>query len=159
MAKVTAKEQPLLVPEKNRCAGWADSSYEDTYPKVIYDLLCTEWGISKCHIARALGCCKDTVDRWLADFPDFAEAYKKGKSVGESLYRDKVKMNAFSPSKEVNNGLIKMLGKNLYDIGDDVEPVVIIHNTVTAETAEAQLESRGIPVPEVGIDDMEEIDE
>jgi hypothetical protein len=159
MAKIKSKDQPLLVPPKNHREGWCESSYEDTYPQIAYDLLCSDWGISKAHIARSLGCCRSTVDDWSAAHPEFAKAIEMGMAYGESLYRDKVQKFAFEPSKEVNNGLIKLIGRNIYDIGDNPEPIVIVNNTVTSKSAEAQLTARGIPVPGVGVDDLEVSDD
>lgn len=149
-------DQECLVPVVDRRKNWQMSTYSDTYPSIIYGLMKNDWGVSKSHLAKALGCCVLTINRWLAENPDFKEAFEKGKAVGESKYRDKVKSHAFTPSKEVNNGLIKLLGKNMYDIGEDPEPAVIVTNIVDAATAEAQLQARGIPVPAVGVEDMED---
>ena len=47
-------------------------------------------------------------------------------------FRKKLREHAYEPSSSVNNGLIKMLAKNVHGIDADEAPTVIIHNNATA---------------------------
>jgi len=87
-------------------------------------------------------------------FPEFNEAVVTGMEIGKMKWRDRIASNAFLPSANVNNGLIKLLSSNVYGIKEDIEPVVIINNNNTAP--EAEMKKRGIPIPSVDIEDVED---
>jgi hypothetical protein len=65
--------------------------------------------------------------------------------------------HAFQPQATVNNGLIKLLAGNVYGMKED-NPTVVINNNTTVNPHTA-LKERGIPIPDIGIDDVDSEDE
>lgn len=80
-------------------------------------------------VCVALQCSKPTLLRWIPRHKNLAAAVQKGKAIGEEKFRKKIADHAFQPTSEVNNGLIKMLAKNVHGIDADEAPTVIINNT------------------------------
>lgn len=69
-----------------------------------------------------VGVCEDTIHEWKNTFPEFSEAYKKGKSAKLLFYETRAIEAAFDPiGKPVNTGLLCFLMKNQIGWKDKVE--------------------------------------
>jgi hypothetical protein len=75
-----------------------------------------------------------------------------GLKAGEKKFRDKLEAHAFQPQASVNNGLIKLLAGNVYGMREE-SPVVVINNNLASNPEEA-LKERGIPVPQIALEDL-----
>lgn len=153
---IDAEEQePLIGPiDRNRFKKYGEYSYQEYYCEIVFDLLSSDDGAkTKAHCCKALLCSKTTLLRWMKKYPEFNEAVISGLDIGKARWREKIRQHAFSPSSEVNNGLIKLLSSNVYGIKEDAEPVVIINNNNTSP--EEEMKKRGLPVPSVDIEDVD----
>lgn len=157
------KKQRRLVPKGKRKSGKTKgftpggvSTYEPEYAEIVYNLLANSKSAkTREHCCRALGCSMPTLHKWQRDFPDFKDAMARGMSVGAALWRDRIAEHAFTPTAQVNNGLIKLLSSNVYGIKDDLDPVIVVNNNSNTDV-EQLLRDRGIPMPEIPIDDIDE---
>jgi len=155
---INASEQkPLIGPiDRNRHRKFGTFSYQSEYNEIVFKLLSTgTQARTKAHCCNALLCSKPTLLKWMKKYPEFNQAIESGLEIGEMKWRDKIRKHAFSPSSEVNNGLIKLLSSNVYGIKEDVDPTVVIHNTNTI-TPEEEMKKRGIPLPKVDNEDIED---
>lgn len=150
------EQEPLIGPiDRNRFKKYGEYSYQEYYCDIVFELLSSDDGAkTKAHCCKALLCSKTTLLRWMKKYPEFNEAVISGLNIGAARWREKIRKHAFSPSSEVNNGLIKLLSSNVYGIKEDVEPVVVIHNTNTI-TPEEEMKKRGIPVPKIDVEDVD----
>ena len=151
-----AKDQePVISPlERNRNRKFGTYSYRPEYAEIAFNILSFDDGAKTwAHVCNALCCSGPTLLRWRKKFPEFEKACIEGKKVGQMKWRDKLRRHAFSPTAEVNNGLIKLLSSNVYGIKEEVEPTVVIHNTNTI-TPEEEMKKRGIPLPKVDVEDI-----
>jgi len=149
-------QKSLIGPiDRNRNRQFGTYSYKPEYAEIVYKLLSeSNTAKTKSHLCFALQCSKTTLLHWMKKFPEFNEAVVTGMEIGKMKWRDRIASNAFLPSANVNNGLIKLLSSNVYGIKEDIEPVVIINNNNTAP--EAEMKKRGIPIPSVDIEDVED---
>lgn len=165
MAKKKKKNEPLIdyksqesligPIDRNRNRKFGSYAYLPEYAEIVYELLSeSDTAKTKSHLCNALQCSKDTLLRWMKKFPEFNEAVVSGMEIGKMKWRDRIAKHAFSPTAEVNNGLIKLLSSNVYGIKDDAEPVVVIHNNNTSP--EEEMKKRGLPVPSVDIKDVDD---
>lgn len=150
-------QKPLIGPiDRNRNRQFGSYAYLPEYAEIVYELLSeSNTAKTKSHLCYALQCSKDTLLRWMKKFPEFNEAVVSGMEIGKMRWRERIAEHAFKPSSEVNNGLIKLLSSNVYGIKEDVEPTVVIHNTNTI-IPEEEMKKRGIPVPKVDSEDIED---
>jgi len=151
------EQEPLIGPiDRNRNRKFGTYSYKPEYNEIVFKLLSTgTQARTKSHCCNALQCSKTTLIRWMKKFPEFNQAIESGLEIGEMKWRNKIRKHAFNPSSEVNNGLIKLLSSNVYGIKEDDSPTVIIHNT-NITSPEAEMKKRGIPIPSVDIEDIED---
>ncbi len=150
-----ASEQECLVDlEGRQRQGWGNTLYEEHYPLLAYEVLSSDALKTKAHLCVAFACSKPTINRWIGKYPEFREAVECGLSCGEVKFRDKVRNNAFKPSKEVNNGLIKMMGSNVYGIEEHIVSIVESTTIEHSMTAEEEMKERGIPMPGVSVPDL-----
>jgi len=145
--------QKPLVAKNTFAFGSSRDKYKPEYCDLAFKILCSA-GKTNTHVANALNCTILTIYNWRKKYPAFDEAIKLGKARGEVLWREKIFDFAFKPSGLVNNGLIKLLSANVYGIKDEPEiNLVINNNSVDPETL---LKERGIPLPNIPINDIEE---
>lgn len=151
------EQEPLIGPiDRNRFKKYGEYSYQEYYCDIVYELLSSNDGAkTKAHCCKALLCSKPTLLRWMKKYPEFNEAVVSGMNIGKARWRDKLRKHAFSPTAEVNNGLIKLLSSNVYGIKEDSEPTVVIHNT-NNQSPEDEMRKRGIPIPDNDIEDIED---
>ena len=149
-------QKPLIGPiDRNRNRQFGTYSYLPEYAEIVYKLLSeSNTAKTKSHLCYALQCPKTTLLRWMKKFPEFNEAVVSGMEIGKMKWRDRIASNAFLPSANVNNGLIKLLSSNVYGIKEDASPTVIIHNQ-NNPNPEEEMKKRGIPIPENDIEDIE----
>ena len=151
-------QEPLIGPiDRNRFKKYGEFSYQESYCDIVFELLSSNDGAkTKAHCCKALLCSKTTLLRWMKKYPEFNKAVISGMDIGKAKWREKIREHAFKPSSEVNNGLIKLLSSNVYGIKEDPEPAVVINNTNTMSPEEA-LKKRGIPVPKVNSEDLDNV--
>lgn len=157
---IDAEEQePLIGPiDRNRRKKYGEYSYQEYYCDIVFELLSDSTSAkTKAHCCKALLCSKTTLLRWMKKYPEFNEAVISGLEIGKARWRDRIAKNAFLPSSNVNNGLIKLLSSNVYGIKENAEPTIIINNTNTT-IPEEEMKKRGIPVPKVDLEDVGEED-
>jgi hypothetical protein len=149
------EKQEQLVPTKKRPTAPGYGKYDpDLYPKIAYQVLSSNYLKCLTDVAVALDCSTEALIQWRKKFPDFNKMVKKGLAVGEAKFREKLRKHSFKPQGNVNNGLIKMLARNVYGISEE-EPRIIINNTIE-QNPEKALKERGIPVPDIPIEDLNE---
>lgn len=155
---ITYENEPQVISpiDRNRDRKFGTFSYKPEYCDIVFKLLSTGSQCrTKSHCCAALHCSKPTLLRWMANFPEFKKAIESGLEVGAVKWRNKIRNYAFSPSSEVNNGLIKLLSSNVYGIKEEVDPSIVINNQNNFDP-EAELKRRGIPIPSVDIEDIDE---
>ncbi|RLB92835.1 MAG: hypothetical protein DRH26_05355 [Deltaproteobacteria bacterium] len=154
--RASAKDQKNVINtiDRNRHRKFGAYSYRPEYAEIAFNLL-SDSGQAKTkeHVCNALCCSKPTLLNWMKTFPEFKAAVEDGLTIGEMKWRDKIREYAFSPTSEVNNGLIKLLSSNVYGIKEDISPAVIITNQNNL-CAEEEMERRGIPIPKIGVEDI-----
>ena len=150
-------QKPLIGPiDRNRNRQFGSYSYKPEYAEIVYKLLSeSTTAKTKSHLCYALQCSKMTLLHWMKKFPEFNVAVVSGMEIGKMRWRERIAKHAFKPSSEVNNGLIKLLSSNVYGIKEDADPTVVIHNTNTM-TPEEEMKKRGIPVPPIDVEDIED---
>lgn len=158
----TSKDQePLDIVytpiEKARLAKFGTTSYKPEYADACYKMLSSSSGAkTKSHCCALLQCSKATLLKWMRKFPEFHAAITDGLEIGKAKWRNKIQRHAYKPSKDVNNGLIKLLSANVYGIKDDSEAPNIILNNQNDIDPEKLMKMRGIPIPTIENGDIDE---
>ncbi len=120
---ITSEEQEpaILSPmEENRKKKFGTLKYRPEYCRMAYDLLSeSDKAKTKSHVCAFLQCSKPTLLSWMERFPEFGDAIRDGLEVGKKKWRDRIADHAYSPTSEVNNGLIKLLSANVYGIKEE----------------------------------------
>ncbi len=137
--------------------GWGNKKYDPSFCQLAFEILSGDSYKTKAHLCRAFRCSKPTIINWMKRYTDFNDAVISGLAIGEELTREELKKHSDNPGKDVNNGLIKLLAANVYGIKDD-QPNIVINN-FSESSPEDEMAKRGIPVPSVGVNDIEEDDE
>ncbi len=106
--------------------------YKSEYDQIAYDVMSKE-DATLTHVLVALHCSKPTLHNWIKRHPTLRSALIAGQAIGEVAFRDKLKTYAFQPTGQVNNGLIKMIAKNVHNIDAD-ETTVLIETKEKKET-------------------------
>jgi len=155
------KIEPLLSPlERARLKKAGTTQYLPEYAKAAFELLSsTNKCRNKTHVCRLLQCSKPTLLKWMRHFPEFKKAIEDGMEIGQSRFRDKIRQHAFEPTKDVNNGLIKLLANNVYGIKEEKEITLTDKTKNTGSDAVKLMKERGIPIPDIEVDDIKNIDE
>ena len=149
-----SKTQKRVVPKKGHTSINNRKYDPELYPKIAFEILSSKVLQSLTHLANALDCTGEAIVQWRKKYPDFNEQVKKGLKVGEEKTRKKLAEHAFKPTADVNNSLIKLLVGNVYGIKEDA-PTVVINNNATFNPEQA-LKERGIPSPDIGIEDLDD---
>lgn len=89
--------------------------YEEWMDKAAYDAMCEPHG-TMTHAANACGVLKGVLREWCKRHPSLRKAIIAGRQVGEEGFRKNLEKHAYNPSKDVNNGLIKLLAANVHGI-------------------------------------------
>ena len=110
-------------------------NYKPEYDQIAYDTMNQSAGTIT-HVCVALHCSKQTIGRWIKRHPTFREAINAGRLEGEVKFRQKIIDNAFEPTSNVNNGLIKLLANNVHGI-EDVAPNIVINNNNSQSQSQA----------------------
>ena len=129
--------------------------YKPEYDQIAYDVMCQE-DATLTHVLVQLHCSKPTLHRWIKRHPTLRNAIIAGQAIGEVKFRDKLKEYAFQPTSIVNNGLIKMLAKNVHNIDAD-ETTVLIERKEKKEEESVQ-ESSKLYAEAIGRSDVIEIE-
>jgi len=153
----TAPEQESLVTELDgrRKHKYGSYKYQPEYDKIAIDLLSTDECKTKAHLCRALQCSKPLLLKWMREHESFRQAVEDGLELGSAKWREKIRDHAFEPTKEVNNGLIKLLSANVYGIREETDPLVVVNNNIDTDP-ETLMKNRGIPIPKVDVEDLDE---
>ena len=153
-----AEDQESLVGpiNRNRNRKFGTFSYHPIYAEIAYSVLSeSDTAATKDHVCHALSCSYPTMLSWMKKFPEFKFAIESGLRMGAHKWREKIASYAFSPTSEVNNGLIKLLSSNVYGIKEEAPPVVVINTITDADPADV-LKSRGIPIPIIATKDIDD---
>lgn len=150
-----SNQKPVVEPDKVHPGNGRPKYNPDTFPKIAFDVLSSKPMQTKCHLCVALQCSMVAISTWEKKYPDFGDAIRDGLAHGEAKFRDKLAEHAFQPQAKVNNGLIKLLASNVYGIKEDTPTVVVQNNNITNDP-EKELKDRGIPIPDIGLDDIDE---
>jgi hypothetical protein len=154
--KTSADQEPIVDPEETKQYGWNQTTYKKEYALKAYQLLSGSMEAkTKAHLCAAFQCSKPTLLNWMKKNPEFKEAVEQGLKVGESKWRSRIAKYAFEPTSLVNNGLIKLLSSNVYGIKEDIEPAVQV-NQYNNSDPEAELVKRGIPIPIIASEDVDD---
>jgi hypothetical protein len=158
---ITSKNQkPLetsLSPiERARITKYGTTHYKPEYAAACFKLLAgSNMAKTKSHCCALLQCSKPTLLKWMKKYPEFGQAINDGLEIGKTKWRNKIAKHAWEPSAQVNNGLIKLLSANVYGIKDESEANIVINNT-NSQDPETIMKDRGIPIPDIGIEDIDE---
>ncbi len=109
-----------------------NGAYNSDYDTIAFEAI-KETGVLA-NVCVALKRTQGTIRRWISENPTFASAVEAGKLEAEVVFRKKLADAAYSPSSEVNTTLLKLIAKNVHDIGDDNKPTVVINNKNTVGT-------------------------
>lgn len=158
---VTSKDQePLDIVytpiEKARLQKYGTTSYKPEYAVEVFKMLSSSsMAKTKAHCCALLQCSKPTLLNWMKKYPEFNDAVTAGLKIGEVKWRNKIQRHAFQPTSKVNNGLIKLLSANVYNIKDDSEAanVTVINNSEV--DPEKLMTQRGIPIPNIENEDID----
>lgn len=101
-------EVPVVTPWKKYSKF---NKYEEQFPRKVYDLATD--GKTDAQIAKALGCGKPTLMRWIEEDPDMREAYELGATNREAHFDTMIEENmiapdAITPLKQRDDNMIKM---------------------------------------------------
>jgi hypothetical protein len=137
--------------------GWGATTYEDAYPQIAFDILSSEAFKTKSHLCKAFHCSKPTLIAWMRRYPEMLQAVECGLAAGEARFRDKAQLKSWCPNKDVNNGLIMLLARNVYGIekSSEIEINLGVGKDVSTRSAEEEMQERGIPLPGLDICDMD----
>lgn len=155
--KPAEEQESLIGPiDRNRERKYGTYAYKTEYDKIIFNLLSkSSTAKNKSHCCNALQCARTTFNRWLEKYPTLNEAFETGMEIGKKRWMDKIQKHAFKPTTQVNNGLIKLLSAVVYGIKIDSEPSVVVNNNVNSDP-EKEMKDRGIPIPKVDVEDVED---
>lgn len=151
------KPHPLALSpaEKERARRFGTTAYKPEYAELCFELLSeADRAKNKSHCCALLQCSKPCLIAWMKKFPEFHRAINEGLEIGKSKWYSKLADHAFEPSQKVNNGLIKLLSSNVYGINAEPEVALTVNNI--SEDPEKIMKRKGIPIPEIDIDDVEE---
>lgn len=146
---------PRSPAERKRYERFGSCGYLPEYADLAYSILAdSDTAKTKSHVCLEIQCGRDTLHRWMKKHPEFKQAIDDGLAIGAAKWRDRIARHSFEPQSTVNNGLIKLLSANVYGIKED--PAIVIHNSNVQGDPEEELKARGIPIPEIGVDDVTE---
>lgn len=146
-------QEPIVEGEKQW--GWNQTTYLPEYAQLAFNLLSkATTAKNRSHLCAAFKCSRPTLERWMKKNPEFHAAVTNGLEIGKSKWFTKLATHAFKPTANVNNGLIKLLSANVYGIKDDAEVNVVVNNNVDTDP-EKLMKQRGIPVPDIDIEDID----
>ena len=156
---MSSKDQEILDENPNKQGQdvqWGATTYKPDYVQKAFDILSrSTTAKTKSHLCVAFQCSKPTLLNWMKVNPEFRSAVEAGLEHGAAKFRNKIAKYAFKPSAKVNNGLIKLLANNVYGIKEEIDPSVIVNNNVDTNP-EQEMKNRGIPVPNVDLEDIDE---
>ena len=151
----SADQEPIV--ERQAQSAFLRSTYRPEYDLKAYQLLSGSMEAkTKAHLCQAFQCSKPTLLNWMKMNPSFKEAVIAGLKIGEAKWRSRIARHAFEPTASVNNGLIKLLSSNVYGIKEDVEPAVVINNNSESKDLDEELKKRGIPIPNIQSEDLDD---
>jgi hypothetical protein len=122
--------------------------YKKEYDEIAFKVM-TEDDASLARVCATLQCSRPTLLQWIKRHPSFRVAIENGRQIGEDAFRKKIREHAFDPTANVNNGLIKMLAKNVHDIDAD-EASIIIHNHQSQNVLAADKETASLYAEALG---------
>jgi len=149
-------EPPLDNMGRTRKHRFGAAGYKKKYAKIAFDLLAhSKTAKTKAHVCRKLLITKATLLDWMGKYPEFKEAIETGLLYGEVKWRNQLAEYAFQPTYRVNNTLLKLLSYNVYGISED-PPALVINQAISDMSFEERLKARGIPIPDIKIEDINE---
>lgn len=133
-----------------------DKKYHSEYANVAYNILSCSPFSSRVHLCQAFKCNKKTFNIWYQTELTLQEKVDSGFINGEVLARDLIRDLSLMPASKVNTSLIKILMNNVYSIEEPVAHSDMKVNITSKKSPEEELKERGIPVPKIDIEDLNE---
>lgn len=139
-----------------------NTKYQKSFDHRAYHFLSTTLLSTRNDLCSLFGCPIETILDWMAEHPSFNHNVVSGINDGERRFKKLLLKMSMLPSSTINTKLITMLSQQAY--GYAAQPNVAVNNinTNTAnatsgglESAEEILKKRGIPIPKIGIEDIE----
>ena len=112
------KELIKAAQEELSAIDVGEDGYDESFPAIGYQILSTSPFTTKSHLCIVFRCGLSQIDKWAADYPEFAKSIEQGILEGEILARDLLVQSAFEPSANVNTNLLKILSTNVYNINE-----------------------------------------
>jgi hypothetical protein len=129
-----------------------DCSFEAIARKVLSKAFKT-----KLHLCSKLDCTPEDIEYFIETYPCFKLSVEQGLIEGEVNYRNLVSTASLLNSNIVNTKLLTLMGENCYGIKGEPDTVVnVTQNNSNAPVSEQDLKDRGIPVPQIGMEDLED---
>jgi hypothetical protein len=120
------EEKQLIRKNSDGTYNIYPDKYKKEYDQIAYDNFSKPGGtVAKCCVTLKIT--KPTFANWVKRHPSFKIAVATGGLVGEDSFRDQIQSAAFKPGKDVNNKLICVIAKNLYNISDNEPPQIVIN--------------------------------
>ena len=118
-------------------------------------------GESVAEVIVKLGISRACFYKWVNKYPEFAEAYEEGKTVAEAWWSKLGRKGAsgkadINPSVWIFNMKAKFGYRENQQLDINVKGGLGINANVSVEE---ELKKRGIPLPEVGTDDLPDIED
>jgi hypothetical protein len=148
--------QKCIKEARQTVEKYNDNDFHSEYSIIACNVLSSSPFSSKIHLCQSLKCNKSTLDTWYRTKIEFMQKVDEGFINGEVLARDLMLMLSVAPASKVNTNLIKILANNVYSIEEQATQAPIEVNVNTKVDIEEELKKRGIPLPEIGIEDLNE---
>ncbi len=129
------------------------TKYIDECDHIAFKILSCSPFSSKIHLCKTFRCSNDMLLQWSNTHESFNNAVVQGLTDGEIIARELLLKFSFEPSNKVNTNLIKILSNNVYKIEEQLAESKVITNVY--KDPEKVLKERGIPIPEIAIEDIE----
>ena len=103
-------------------------------------------------------CSHQTIGLWKAEYPEFNAAIELGLMSGEYKFRALLLHMAMLPAGTVNTKLLALLASNVYNINEEQVQSIRAAIGADATSIEAHLKASGIPIPEIVVPDLPELE-
>jgi hypothetical protein len=84
--------------------------YQDSYPDKIVEMM--RGGALNCDLWAELDVCKDTFYEWIRTYPDFEDAYRRGRAKAESYWARQLKEMTIAKDDKGCKACIMILNNN-----------------------------------------------
>lgn len=132
------------------------TEYKPEYAQVAFEKLSKVPLRDEKILCLVFRCSTGTLGIWKAEYPEFRSAIELGLMSGEYKFRALLFSFALLPANIVNTKLLTLLASNVYNINEDQVQKIISAFGDNLNCLEDRLKACGIPVPCLGVPDLEE---